>query len=209
MSGIPAAAEPLPSTPVAEVQAFFGPRAARWDTRFAGDEPQFRRAVAELAPAPGTYVLDAGCGTGRALSLLRAAVGPSGRVVGVDATPEMLAEARRLGRRTEASLVLADVQHLPLVEGVCGAIFAGGLLPHLDDPLAALRELARVALVGAGLAVFHPIGRIALAARHRRVPADDDVIAPRRLTSLLETAGWRVDRIDDAADRYLALATRA
>ena len=79
-------------------QQFFGPRAAGWDDRFSNDAPQYARAVGELRLRAGMTALDLGCGTGRALLPLRAAVGPSGRVVGLDATIEMLTEVRRQGR---------------------------------------------------------------------------------------------------------------
>lgn len=52
-----------------------------------------RRAVAALALRPGATVVDLGCGTGRNFPLLRAAVGPQGRVVGVDLTDAMLRAA--------------------------------------------------------------------------------------------------------------------
>ena len=68
--------------------------------------------------------------------------------------------------------------------------------------------MARVSRPGARLAVFHPIGRVALAARHGGVPSDDDVIAPSRLREFLTAAGWQVISIDDATERYLALAQR-
>ncbi|MBI3964357.1 MAG: methyltransferase domain-containing protein, partial [Chloroflexi bacterium] len=168
----------------------------------------FRRAVTELDLPLGALVLDVGCGTGRALPSLRAAIGPGGRLLGLDATPQMLAEATRLGRRTVACLALADVFHLPLPDASLDAVFAGGLIPHLHDAVVGLAELARVVRAGGRLAVFHPLSRAALAARHGGAPSDDDAIAPARLTRSLTTAGWLVDSIDDAADRFLALATR-
>lgn len=189
-------------------QQFFGPRAAGWEERFPHDSPQYARAVAELALTPDMTALDLGCGTGRALVPLRAAVGPSGRVVGLDATPEMLAEARRLGRAGVAALLVGDVLQLPFADTCADAVFAGGLLPHLADPAAALREIARVARPGGKLAIFHPIGRVALAARHQRVPSDNDTVAPGRLTTLCAAAGWELQWIDDAEERYLALAVR-
>lgn len=189
-------------------RAFFGPRAAEWEERFADDGPAYARAVADLAPPPGATVLDAGCGTGRALAPLRAAVGARGVVLGLDATPEMLAEAAARGRRSAGALVLADAGRLPLAGGALDAVLAAGLVPHLRDPEAGLVELARVTRAGGRLAVFHPIGRAALAARHGGVPTDDDVTAPRRLARLLERAGWDPGPVDDGPDRYLALATR-
>lgn len=49
------------------VQEFFGARAADWDSRFPDDGPAYAAAVAELGLHEGARVLDAGCGTGRAL----------------------------------------------------------------------------------------------------------------------------------------------
>ncbi|MGW2659185.1 class I SAM-dependent methyltransferase, partial [Streptomyces sp. NPDC001478] len=80
------------------VQEFFGARAAGWDTRFPDDGPAFDTAVASLGLRPGDAVLDAGCGTGRALPALRKAVGPEGTVLGADLTPAMLEAAVRAGR---------------------------------------------------------------------------------------------------------------
>lgn len=191
-----------------ENQELFGPRAAGWEDRFPGDEPKFQRAIDELGLRPGATALDVGCGTGRALPLLSAAVGPEGRVIGLDATPEMLAEATRLGRQRAAVLVLGDGQQLCLADAAVDAILAAGFLPHVADPAAGLAELARVTRRGGRLAIFHPIGRAALAARHGGAPSDEDAISPSRLPGLLGGAGWALGSIDDAPERYLALATR-
>jgi len=71
-------------------------RAAVYDLELALFEPLRRAAVARLALQRGETVLDCGCGTGLSLPLLRAAVGAPGRVVGIEQSPEMLAQARRL-----------------------------------------------------------------------------------------------------------------
>jgi SAM-dependent methyltransferase len=197
-----------PNSDVAGTRAFFGPRAAGWETRFPDDGPTYRRAVAELAPPRGGAVLDVACGTGRALPALRDAVGAGGTVLGVDLTPEMLAEAQRLGRTAQAALVLADAMVLPLVTGSLDAVFAAGLLTHLPDPVAGLAELARVSRAGARLALFHPIGRATLARRHGHEPGGDDIRADARIRPLLAAAGWRCESVDDGDDRYLVLAVR-
>ncbi len=194
---------------LAGVRAFFGPHAVDWERRTEKDIEQIARAVRETGLEPGTTALDLGCGTGRASSFLRRAVGTQGQVIALDATPEMLVVARDVGRGSEAHLVVADVHALPIASGTVDALHAGGIVPHLAEPERALRDWARVARLGARLAVFHAIGRVALAAIHRRTPSDDDVIAPQRLRELLACTGWRVESIDDAPERYLALARRA
>ena len=54
-----------------------------------------KRAVSLLALKRGETVLDVGCGTGLSLPVLRGAVGAEGRVIGVELSPEMAAEARK------------------------------------------------------------------------------------------------------------------
>ncbi|WP_405495561.1 class I SAM-dependent methyltransferase [Streptomyces sp. NBC_00096] len=190
------------------VQEFFGARAAGWDRKFPGDGPAFAIAVGEFGLRPGDRVLDAGCGTGRALTALRAAVGPSGTVLGADVTPQMLAAARDAGRDAEGALLLADVARLPLRDGALDAVFAAGLIAHLPDPGANLRELARVVRPGGRLALFHPIGRAALAARHGRELTPDDMRAEHNLGPLLAGSGWRMTSYADEDTRFLALAVR-
>ena len=103
-------------------------------------------------------VLDAGTGSGRMLELLAPHIR---RGVGIDVGPEMLAIARdRLARAGAANcqVRLGDVYRLPLPDGspVQGfdAVIFHQLLHFLDDPLAALREAARV---------LKPGGRILIA----------------------------------------------
>lgn len=191
------------------VQEFFTARAADWDRRFPDDGPAYAAAVAEIGLREGGRVLDAGCGTGRALPWLRAAVGPSGVVVGVDLTAAMLREAARAGRDRDGALLLADAAALPLRASSLDAVFAAGLVAHLPDPAGTLREIARVVRPGGVLALFHPIGRAALAARQGRTLTPDDLRAEPNLRALLAGSGWRMTSYIDEDDRFLALAARA
>ncbi|MGK9463745.1 class I SAM-dependent methyltransferase [Streptomyces sp. G6] len=190
------------------VQEFFSVRAADWDSRFPDDGPAYAAAVAELDLREGARVLDAGCGTGRALTPLRAAVGASGLVVGADLTPAMLQAAVRAGRDRVGRLLLTDVAALPLRSRSLDAVFAAGLIAHLPDPAGNLRELARVVRPGGVLALFHPIGRAALAARQGRRVSPDDLRAEPRLRPLLAGSGWRMTSYVDEDARFLALAVR-
>ncbi|NEE16280.1 methyltransferase domain-containing protein [Streptomyces sp. SID7499] len=190
------------------VQEFFTARAADWDSRFPDDGPAYAAAVSELGLRTGDRVLDAGCGTGRALPPLRAAVGASGVVLGADLTPAMLREAVRAGRDRAGQLLLADVAALPLRSRSLDAVFGAGLISHLGNPAENLRELARVVRPGGVLALFHPIGRAALAARHGRPLTPDDLRAEPNLRPLLAGSGWRLTSYVDEDSRFLALAVR-
>ncbi|SFY47801.1 Demethylmenaquinone methyltransferase [Streptomyces sp. F-1] len=190
------------------VQEFFTARAADWDRKFPDDGPAYTAAVAELGLRAGDRVLDAGCGTGRALLPLRAAAGPTGAVLGADLTPAMLTEAARAGRDRAGLLLLADVTALPLRSRSLDAVFAAGLIAHLPRPEENLRELARVVRPGGTLALFHPIGRAALAARQGRRLTPDDLRAEPNLRPLLAGSGWRMTSYTDEDARFLALAVR-
>ncbi|MEU8701054.1 class I SAM-dependent methyltransferase [Streptomyces sp. NPDC048680] len=190
------------------VQDFFTARAADWDTRFPDDGPAYAAAVSALGLRAGDAVLDAGCGTGRALPALRAAVGPRGTVLGADLTAAMLEAAARAGRDRGGLLLQADAARLPVRTHALDAVFAAGLIAHLPRPERDLAELARVVRPGGLLALFHPIGRAALAARHGRTLTDEDLRAEPSLGPLLARSGWRLNTYIDEGDRFLVLAER-
>ncbi|MFS8198039.1 methyltransferase domain-containing protein [Streptomyces sp. CWNU-52B] len=169
-------------------RAFFTPRAAAWEERFAVDGPRYTAAVARMRLRPGQRVLDVGCGSGRALPALRAEVGAAGVVLGADLTPAMLTAAAREGR---TGLLLADACRLPLPAGSLDGIFSAGLVDHVPDPEAALREWARVAAQGGVLLLFHPSGRAERAARHGRAPDPGDPLAEENLRPALLSAQAR------------------
>jgi SAM-dependent methyltransferase len=194
---------------VAQTRAFFGPKAATWDTKYPDDGPAYAAAVAETAPPAGGVAVDLGCGTGRALPILRSAVGETGVVLGLDVTAEMLQVARSLGRADHAALAFADAVRLPLPGSTVDALFAAGLLGHLADIDAALREFARVTRVSGTLTLFHPLTRQALAARRGRVLREDDPLLEVALRAALDRTGWKLERYDDGVDRFYVRARRA
>ena len=68
--------------------------AGTFDLSTAWLEPYRRRAVSQLRLQPGDVVLDVGCGTGLSFEPIQAAIGPTGRLVGIEPSPEMLGNAR-------------------------------------------------------------------------------------------------------------------
>src|SRR5438874_7029042 len=91
---------------IERTREFFAARAATWDTRFGHDMPVYAAAIAEAGIARGGIAVDVGCGTGRALPALRDSVGPDGTVIGLELTPQMLAQARSKGWAASADLLL-------------------------------------------------------------------------------------------------------
>ena len=93
-------------------------------------------------------------------------------------------------------------------------MFDGQIIPivperhHLPRPAENLGELARVVRPGGILALFHPLGRAALAARQGRRITPDDLRAEPNLRRLLAGAGWRLTSYVDEDARFLAVAVR-
>jgi len=191
-----------------ETRAFFACRAATWDTKFGDDLPAYTAAITQAGISGNGVVIDVGCGTGRALAALRQAVGPHGKVIAIDVTPEMLCQARSRASAADAALVLADARHLPLADACADAIFAAGLIMHLPDPDAGLRQLARITRPGGLLILFHPSGRAALAARHGRTLPPSEPLDAAPLERSTQNAGWQLTTYDDAPHRFLAIAAR-
>ena len=119
-------------------------RSHRWRTA----ENSAAYLIARLAP--GTDILDVGCGPGTITADLAALAAP-GRVVGVDAAADVLAEARTAAERrgvTNVSFEVGDVYRLAFGDGSFDVVHAHQVLQHLSDPVAALREMRRVCRAG-------------------------------------------------------------
>lgn len=134
----------------AHMQAkLWGPGARDWSEL---NEPQctpFYEAVLDAAAVgPGTALLDAGCGAGFALSL---AAKRGATVTGFDACGPMLEIARE--RLPGADLREGDLESLPFAAGSFDAVTAFNSVQFAADPVAAVRELRRVARPGAAIGI--------------------------------------------------------
>jgi ubiquinone/menaquinone biosynthesis C-methylase UbiE len=102
--------------------------------------------------APGTRLLEVGCGAGAVLAVLGQEF-PGVRLTGVDVEPKQLAFARDHLERAgvEATLVEGDALALPFADESFDHVWMMWFLEHLVDPVAALREARRVLAPGARL----------------------------------------------------------
>jgi ubiquinone/menaquinone biosynthesis C-methylase UbiE len=182
------------------------------------------RCLDVLPLTPDAQVLDVPGGDGFYASRLAARLGPAGKLVLADASDEYLERAsgklRPLAGRTGIDLAKADVYALPFDDDRFDLVWCARSLITLDDPAAALRELARVTRPGGTLAVlesdeFHhlilpwPVElelsvHRAMQEASRRKYGDRGRLAPaRRVRRHLLDAGLLTPRKKSvAADRY-------
>jgi SAM-dependent methyltransferase len=206
-----------------DAEAFRDFEIAGWDARAAAYVDTWatvtRYAVRPLLDAvrtgPGVRLLDVGCGPGE---LAATAVARGATAVAVDIAERMVARAR--GVHPELDVRVADAECLPFPDGAFDAVVANFLIPHLAEPTASLRELARVLKRGGRLAVTtwgeparSPLhGTVLDAIRDAGVEPPPDLPVgpppflysdPARLAELIGCAG-----LDDVAVRQLAFSRR-
>jgi ubiquinone/menaquinone biosynthesis C-methylase UbiE len=193
-------------------EEYFDRLAAGWDERMPPTLPQaVIDLVQSLGLATGEAVLDLGSGSGIALEPLRRSIGPRGRLVALDVSAQMLAQARQRRRPAEALFVQADGANLPFAAGAFDAILCNATFPHFPDKLGALREMARALRPGGKVWISHLAGREHTNAIHQRsggVIAEDRVPEGDDIRRLLETAGFANIEVIDRPNRYLAVAQR-
>lgn len=157
-------------------------------------EPRLRA----LGLAPGSRLLDVGCGTGLLLSRLARAL-PGVALAGVDRDRTMLAPAR--SRLPEAALLHAAAGSLPFADAAFDAAVTSSSLHFWPDPAEGLRELRRVLRPGGQLVLLDwsadPL-HMRLFERWVRLrdPAHNRVLSKAGLEAVLEGAGFRGVRVD-------------
>ena len=108
-----------------------------------------RSAFAAIEPDPAT-VLDVGTGSGAA-ARAAAEMWPNAKVTGVDVSPRMIEEARRLAVSDHEWYEVADASRLPFPDGAFDVVSLNNMIPFFD-------ELARVTAPGGHVAIAFGLG---------------------------------------------------
>jgi len=157
-----------------EVEAYYDKIAGVYDLLAERSERPMRELGLELlAPSPGERMLEVGCGTGHSVVKLAEAVGPGGRVCGIDLSGQMVARARELVEREGVSdrieLLRGDATELPYETGSMDGVFMSFTLELFDTP-----EIP--AVLAECLRVLRPGGRIAVVGVSREGGSDPTVV---------------------------------
>jgi SAM-dependent methyltransferase len=112
--------------------------------------------IEHLALQPGETVVDLGSGAGIDVFLAADSVGPTGKVIGVDMTPEMLARAR--GNAVKAGITNAEfregrLEDLPVESGTVDAITSNCVINLVPDKAAVFKEIARILKPGGRIVI--------------------------------------------------------
>ena len=169
-------------------------RATVYDLELALFEPVRRRAAERLGLRAGDAVFDVGCGTGLSLPLLQPRVGATGRIVGIEQSPEMIKLARnRVARHgwNNVELIEASVE-AARIKGYADAALFHFTHDILREPLAVanvlrhLRPGARVVACGLQWARFWawPVNLFVLGAARHSVSSLAGLSSPWSLLAL-------------------------
>src|SRR5579864_1914055 len=132
--------------------------AIEWlDTHHRGKAPERECMIRDLHLEKGSYVVDAGCGPGLWTPLLARAIGPKGRITGVDISPAALVTAQqRLQRKWYQRITQYKqgmLEELPVLAASADVIFSANVSQYLPDPISTFASMGHYLKHGGRLAI--------------------------------------------------------
>ena len=125
-------------------------------TSFARDYK--RRTFEMLSPQPGARFLDVGCGAGDDVMELAQRVGKTGKVVGVDRNPAMIAQCVERARTSglPVSFEIGDAHGLRFSDGFFDGARSDRAVQHMENPEKVIQEMTRVTVSGGRVLITEP-----------------------------------------------------
>ena len=111
-------------------------------------------AIADLQP--GEQVIDLGSGAGFDAFLAAKNVGPEGKVIGIDMTPEMIGKARKNAEQLDVENVefrLGEIEHLPVEDGFADVVLSNCVINLSPDKQAVYGEIFRILKSGGRICI--------------------------------------------------------
>jgi len=189
---------------------FFTGLAEGWDSMCTYDREKMSLFIKTLDLAPGSWILDVGCGTGVFTVELCARFGSTLQIIGLDISEGMLRKARcKLGSAGNVLLVQGDGATRFLKEGSLDRILCYSCFPHIQDKVGALKAFKSMLREDGLLLIAHSSSCAAVNDFHSRcngIVKHDHLPGPGEMRDCLEQAGLTPRLIDDSPGHYMVLA---
>lgn len=194
--------------------AFFDNIADRWDSWEDLDRLAVKLATGlnDMGIDGDETVLDIGCGTGNLTLALLERLSPSGRVVAIDFSSRMIAEAQRKVSDARVDWYIADALNIPVADSSFDRIICFSIWPHFDDPIAVMREFFRLLRYDGSLHVWHLCSREVVNQIHASagVAVRNDLLQPVQETAyLIERHGFDLVQYMEDEQQYLISALKS
>ncbi len=162
-----------------------------------------------LSLRPGEVVLDLGSGAGVDCFVAARHVGPFGRVIGVDMTPEMVSKSRALARasgRSNVEFRLGEIEHLPIEDASVDVVLSNCVINLVPDKAQVYREAFRVLRPGGRLAVADVLATRPIPQEIRNDPeswasCSSGALTREEVSERLRAAGFDSIEVTTHADR--------
>lgn len=193
---------------------FFDQIAEQWDSweDLSSLRQKLASGLEELKVCANETVLDIGCGTGNLTQAILDRLSSEGRIIAVDISPRMIAQAQQKVTDFRATWYLANAECLPIPDASCDRVFCYSVWPHFDRQENVLEEFYRVLRPGGFLHIWHLLSREKINEIHASASEiiRQDILPPAKaIVDMLGNAGFQVTTSIDDQERYLVTAARA